>query len=240
MRGDKRIETQLKLDRTRVTSFYISADEKKLYDADEFKYIIHVLKMYPSDPFHILQYLMLRFHPMIIGTCKKYLEKQIAMDWLDLLSFARYSFVELVMRFNLDSTLFFKKYIPMALDRALNDYHIYDIRRRDLVHAIQLDALPAHEQDAVLAAQDDLLNQDNTESNYNQNELAMFREEVLRYLETAPELKPLDRQIFRSHFLDGLKVQEVAARLGLTTDKVKSHLHEALELVREHIRQNFA
>src|ERR1700723_1818673 len=141
MRGNKKVHTKLLLDRDRVLPFYLTPRQYEIYQHDDYKYLIHLLKIYPTDEFHIIQYLLLKFHPLILNTCHKFYAKKINMDWTDLISFARYSFVELVLRFNLNSTLFFKTFIPLALDRAINDFLLYDIRRKSIRSAIRLDRL---------------------------------------------------------------------------------------------------
>src|SRR6266481_2826151 len=115
MRGRRKHHTKLKLDRTRVLSFYLNDSQIRLYEQDIYKYLIHLLKIFPTDEFRIIQFLLLQFHPLIICICRKFHGKKIMLDWTDLISFARYCFVELVYRFNLDSTLYFKTFIPLAL-----------------------------------------------------------------------------------------------------------------------------
>lgn len=54
--------------------------------------------------------------------------------------------------------------------------------------------------------------------------------------ETLAALSPADREIVLSHYVEGLKVKEVAGRLGLSVNCVKQRLHRA----REHLHAQLA
>jgi RNA polymerase sigma-70 factor (ECF subfamily) len=46
-------------------------------------------------------------------------------------------------------------------------------------------------------------------------------------------LKPIDRQIVRLRFCDGLSTEEVSEATGLTTSAVKTRLHRARAMLRD-------
>lgn len=239
MRGQKKPETQLKLDRDRVLPFYITPEQAARYAEDEYKYIIHLYRLFPTDEFHVLQFLLLKFHPLILKICHKFHEKKIELDWMDLVSFARYSFVELVMRFDLNSTLYFKTYIPMALDRAVNDFHIYDIRRKNLIGAIRLDALTPPAREALLQEYADITNQNTESTDQPANLLADYKVECIHFVEIHPEITPQDKEIFLGYYLRGQEIEEVARKANLSPEVTKRRLATVMLEVKEHIRENF-
>ena len=230
-RGDKKPETQLKLDRTRVLSFYLSPEQKHLYDQDDYKYLIHLLRIFPTDEFRIVQYLLLKFHPLILRVAHKYAKKGIALDWLDLVSFTKYSFVELVMRFTLESTLYFKTYIPLALDRAVNDWHIYDIRRRAILNAVRLDAATTTDRDKYIAEHRDILNFEETD------EAVEYKQECVLFLDGNIGIPPLNKTLFRQHYLENIPLPDLVASHGRPMDEIKRRVAETLVEVRKHLRE---
>lgn len=231
MRGEKKAITQQKMDRQNILPFWITPAEKVLYDQDDYKYLIHLYRIFPTDEFHILQFLLLQFHPLILRVSAKYQQKGIALDWVDIVSFARYSFVELVHRFNLDSTLYFKTYIPLALDRALNDWMIYDIRRRDLLGASRLDSLPAATRDAVLESGMQDVNTDEMSEEVQ----AGWRAECLSFVDHHPDFLDSDRQLFRAHYLNGQQAAALAREHSLPTEVIKRRLSRVMQEVKQHL-----
>jgi hypothetical protein len=239
VRGAKKLHTRLLLDRERVLPFYLTPRQKELYDQDDYKYLIHLLKIYPTDEFHIIQYLLLKFHPLIIIICKKYLSKQINMDWTDLISFARYSFVELVLRFNLNSTLFFKTFIPLALDRAINDFLLYDIRRKGLRNAVRLDSLHFQDKDHLLQENCLVQNKDNRETETHTSHVDEYRKECISFVETLTGYTALEKQVFLENYVRNKALIVICRERNLTLEDYSSKMQDMLEEVKEHIRLNF-
>jgi hypothetical protein len=239
VRGNKKTHTKLLLDRERVLPFYITQEQRELYEADEFKYLIHLLKVYPTDEFHIIQYLLLKFHPLLINTCKKFYAKKINLDWTDLLSFARYSFVELILRFNLNSTLFFKTYIPLALDRAINDFLLYDIRRLGLQNAVSLDSLPFQERELFLRENVIVQNKDNRETECHEDHVDEYRAECVTFVRKLPNFTHLEKQVFIENFVKNKALIQICKDKRLSFEIYSPKMVEILEEVKEHIRLNF-
>jgi hypothetical protein len=238
MRGQKKPETQKKLDRERVLPFYLTVQERALYDQDDYKYLIHLLKVFPTDEFHILQYLLLKFHPLIIKVCRKYYAKKIDLDWTDLISFARYSLVELVLRFDLTSTLYFRTYIQLALDRAVNDYHVYDIRRHRIRNAIRLDKVP--DKEIYLREQHTFLNQDMPlETEHPAGSIKDYRDECIHFVEKHPRFSIQDKDLFYRHFVKHEDLDILATQRAISNEQAKRLIQQILLEVKEHIAENF-
>ena len=239
MRGAKKYHTRLLLDRERVLPFYVTPRQAELYKLDDYKWLIHLLKVYPTDEFHIIQYLLLKFHPLIINICKKYLNKKINMDWTDLISFARYSFVEMVLRFNLNSTLFFKVFIPIALDRAMNDFLLYDARRKGLTNAVRLDNLRFQDRDMLLQENCLVQNKDNKEVEKNTTHVDEYRKECISFVENLPGFTNLEKQVFLENYVKNKALIVICRERNLALEDLSGRMVEMLDEVKEHVRLNF-
>jgi hypothetical protein len=239
VRGNKKAHTRLLLDRERVLPFYITPKQKELYDRDDYKYLIHLLKIYPTDEFHIIQYLLLKFHPLIIKTCKKYLTKKINMDWTDLISFARYSFVEMVLRFNLNSTLFFKVFIPIALDRAMNDFLLYDARRKGLRNAVRLDTMHYQDKDNLLRENCLVQNKDNRDVETHNTHVDEYRKECIYFVKALPGFNPMEKLVFLENYVNNKALVQICRERGLALEDYSGKMVDILDEVKEHIRLNF-
>lgn len=239
MRGQKKQATQLKLDRDRVLSFYLTPEQKELYDQDDYKYLIHLLKIFPTDEFHIIQYILLKFHPLIIKVCRKFYLKKIDMDWMDLISFARYSVVELVLRFDLSSRLYFRTYLPLALDRAVNDYFVYSMRRRGLRNAVRLDTIPSADQDNVLREHANFSNLDIEEQTHPAGAIKDYRDECLHFIESHTEFTIPEKELFLRHFIRHEELEDIIKGNGLGLAKAKRIIQRMLFEVKDHLKENF-
>lgn len=237
MRGNRKQHTLRKLDRTRTLPPYLSKRQAKLYEQDIYKYLIHLLKIFPTDEFHVVQFLLLQFHPLILRVCRKFNAKNIQLDWMDLVSFARYCFVELLYRFDLNSTLYFRTFIPLALDRAINDYLMYDLRRKALFNSVRLDQLTVGEKDTVLKEHSEISGYENSDTS---NEaLKAYKDECIHYVEKHTEIAIEDKDIFLEHFLRGVDLSTIAKQKRLPLHLVRKKLSLVLEEVKQHLKENF-
>lgn len=234
MRGLRKNSTLQKLDRTRVLPFYLTQEQIALYDQDIYKYLIHLLRCFPEDIFHITQFLLLQFWPLIIRTCGRY--KDMPYDWTDILAFGRYSFMELILRFDLNSTLYFKTYIPLALDRACNDLRIYDQRRKGLLNAIRLDQVSNYERDAIMQEHTAVSNLENSE--YSQDDLQDYKDECLHFVERNKGIDPIDKYVFLEHYMRNRDLADIAKGKKLTLEDARSRLARVLAEVKVHLREN--
>jgi RNA polymerase sigma factor (sigma-70 family) len=237
----KKDKTLQKLDRSRVLPFYITREESILYDRDSYKYLIHALKCFPNDQYHILQYLLLKFHPLIISLCRKYESKGIMMDWLDLVSFARASFVELIYRFDLTSGIYFPTYIPIALDRCIRDYHMYHIRRKALMRcSVSMDSLPENMQHSIINTHMDC--NDHGSPQHEQVEQAQFlshcKEEIFHFIEKR-NTSERSKLAFKLVYFEGKTIPEVALELEMSATQTKKVLEELMVSVKEYLRTHF-
>lgn len=234
--GTKKQHVQVRLDRNNVTAPYLSPEEVELYERDEYKYVIHLLKTQPNDEYRILQFLLLKFYPLIVKTAARY-SKVLSLDWTELISFTRHAFIELVYRFNLSGTLYFKTYIPIALRRALYDYLLYEKRRHSLLAAVHLDSMEAPVKEAVVHEAQPLLDWDSSHP-----QAAMFascKEEIRKFVESSPELVDRDRVIFFSLFYQGKSADATAQQLRTSAAEIRKSQQFTLEVVRDHLRDNF-
>ena len=228
MRGTKKARTLLKLDRDNVVPFYLTMEQVALYNQDDYKWLIHLLKVFPDDQFQILQYLLLKFHPLIIKTCSTYARK-ITIDWMDLISFARHSFIELIYRFNLDSTLYFKMYITLALPRAINDYCVYDNRRQQLHNAIRLDELPQTTREEIIGANEEIYGP--------AVDLQQKKLEFIEFIEHCPQVPPLDRQIFKA-FAVNQDYATIAKLHSVSVATARVTVQNCLQLLRNYLQEH--
>lgn len=235
MRGERKPSTLAKLDRSRVLPFYLTPEEKALYDQDDYKYLIHLYRLFPTDHFHVLQYLMLKFHPLILRVCSKYHNRGIGLDWAELVSFARHAFVELIMRFTLKSTLYFRTYIPLALDRAVNDRFIYAMRRLPLTGAVRLAPMEPQVQDALLEESNQFLNTDGED----EAAFLSMMQEVLGFVDGHYDFTPQERAIFREFYVTQLPIDEIALKRNMRPDVTQKKLKRVLRITKEHVKKNY-
>ena len=228
MRGSKKASTLEKINRENVISPYLTPQIKAIYDADPYKYLIHVVKAFPDDRYRIIQFLVLKFHPLLLKVCQKYVKKNIAMDWTDLLSFAKYSFVELIYRFDLNSTLYFCTYMPLALDRALNDYHVYDLRRTGLENATKLEDLQMEARETLLQESLDIQGVSEEEP-MRSDAIVDYKQNCLKFVETVLTLIPEDKELLITYLNNPQK-------LDTYPKDQKTRIRRGLILLKEHLR----
>lgn len=224
MRGERKPKTILKLDRRNLLPFYLTHEQKALYDADEYKYLVHLLKVTSDDNLCILQYLLLKFHPLILKTCFIFI-KRIPIDWIDLISFAKNSFIELIYQFDLDSSLYFRKYMSMALPRAINDYCVYEIRRGKLHSAIRLDELQISEQEALI--KDQALLEGESE------ELKGQKREIVQFLAETEKLDAFQKKVICA-FLISKDYLEVGKQFEKSQTQIRKIVMDGLKILKRH------
>jgi len=238
MRGAKKPETLKKLNRLNVLPFYLSEELQELYDQDEYKYLIHLLKCNPNDEHRILQYLLLKFHPLIIKTCSKY-SKLIPMDWMDLIGFGRYAFIELIYRFNLGGTLYFRTYIPLALSRALNDLYVYLSRRWGMNSATSLDTCSDYVQEFLRSTDYVTSNHTNTETMAIWEGHTDVGDEIKGYVLGLVTFPLIHRKIYLEATLGGVGAKKIAAREQVEPEEIERILELIGVLVRKHLKRNY-
>lgn len=239
MRGNKKAHTKILLNRENVLAPYLSPRQAEIYAEDEYKYLIHLLKLFPTDEFKITQYLLLKFHPIILIICKKYYMKKINLDWLDLISFARYSFIELVLRFNLNSTLYFKVFIPLALDRAINDFLLYDMRRIRLRNALRMDKMTTEDRDSILEEHQIVTNKENKDLEISSGKIDEYRTECVEFVKSHSGFTPMEKHIFLENYIRNKPLIQICKSRNFAVEKVAPRMQEILEELRDHIRINF-
>lgn len=224
----RKTATLEKLDRSRIIGFYLTPRQHALYIEDEYKYLVHLFRLYSTDEFHILQYLLLKFHPLILSICFKYSKRQVSMDWRELVSFARSIFAELVMRFDLNDTLYFRTYLRLALDRALSDRFLFEDRRKSLTSAIRLDVAEEHERDAYMMQHATFTNVETENTN-----VTGLMEDSLVLIEASPDLTPMAKWVFVQTFVQDKTLQEIASMIGLTIEATRRHLTIVVNFLRD-------
>ncbi len=229
MRGSKKARTIAKLDRDNTLPFSITAEQKFLYDQDDYKYLIHLMRVFPNDEFMILQYLIVKFHPLVIKTCHKF-NRKINIDWLDLIGFARHCFIELVYRFDLNSTLYFKMYISLALPRAINDYYVYDKRRTSLNQATRLDELPQGSREALIEANYDIYGCDE------RTEQQDLKLELVEFI-NSQSIPPIDKKVF-ADFASNIDLNTIAKKHALPLSTVKTITASCSQMAKEYYYSN--
>jgi DNA-directed RNA polymerase specialized sigma24 family protein len=110
---------------------------RTLYQRDDYKFIIHYIRAFPDGDIPAMQYLLVSFHPLVVALCGHY-SHYIKLEWRDLLSFAMQRFIELVYRYPIQSGLYFRTYIQIALRRAIRDKVLFESRRHLLHAAVSL------------------------------------------------------------------------------------------------------
>lgn len=197
------------IDPNNVLPFEVCEHSLQYYDQDEYKYLLHYARAFPDGRIPVVQYLLIRFHPLIIKTCGHY-HTALEMEWRDLISFARQKFIELLYRFKLDSSLYFRTYIETALRRAIYDRVLFESRRKLLLKATSLEAL--HETDAFMQHKELILDAVEPAEDYGD-----ILKKLLRFVETSQELTEEDRTLFRLRFIEGCSLQQAGTKLKLAS-----------------------
>ena len=231
MRGSKKASTLEKLNRENVISPYLTPQLRIIYDADPYKYLIHLVKAFPDDRYRVIQFMTLKFHPLLLKVCQKYVKKNIDLDWTDLLSFAKYSFVELIYRFDLNSTLYFCVYMPLALDRALNDYHVYNLRRQNLENAIRLEDMQMETKETLIQESYDIqgLSPEDGNAEVMMDSIIEYKQECLQFVELVPDMLPEEKALLVS-YLNG------NVRLDSYPKDQKTKIRRGMNLLKQHLR----
>jgi hypothetical protein len=234
MQGTTRKAATLeKFNRDNVLPPFITAEQLVLYEKDPYKYIIHLLRTSPEDDFHVLQFLYLKFYPLVIKICGHY-RSMLEMDWVELVSFTKNLFMELVFRFDLNSTLYFRTYMPIALSRALYDHYAFEQRRSGLLTASSLDSVEEIKADTLIRE-----HHENHTSGFSNEYLKECKEEIGHFLETCPTLNQVEKQMFTDIYIYGKDITEVASGLQCSTLDVRLGTHTVLSTIKEHLRSNF-
>jgi RNA polymerase sigma factor (sigma-70 family) len=232
--GVRKAKTLEKFDRLRVLPLYITDDQRQLYEKDHYKYLIHVLRTQPHDELRILQFLFLKFYPLVVKICKHY-RNLLSLDWIDLISYAKQQFIELIYRYDLGSTLFFRTYMPIALSRTIHDYYLYENRRKGVLGAESLDGMEEFYREGQM---EDAANFSNNEDE--QLDLqAQAKIEIKNFIDTCPKLTTWQREIFRRIYFQNEPIQELAGKLQTTTLAIKLEMSDVLKLVKGHLSDNF-
>lgn len=189
-----------------------------------------MLKLNPNDELKILQYLLLKFYPLIIKTSKKY-SKMLRMDWSDTVAFTKHAFVELIYRFDLSSTLYFKAFMPLALKRALYDYFLYIDRRSAIYGAQRLDSLPLGIKESVIHDSQKFYSTENKKQ-----ELQDFKAEIKELVITG-NYTELQKNIFLAVYFHGLSINEAAKKYLVKVDEAKEQIFTIMTEVKEHTRE---
>jgi len=158
---------------------------------------------------------------------------------LDLISFARYSFVELVLRFPLNSTLFFKVFMPIALDRAVNDFLLYDTRRRSLRNALRLDNLQTQDRDSLFEEHNTVLNKNNREVEDHGSHIEEYRTECIEFIKRHKKFSALDKQLFLENFVKNKALVQICKDRNLDIEVVHPKMYEMLMDIKDNIRNKF-
>ena len=213
-----------------VLPFDVSPEALVFYKQDEYKYLIHYARSYPEGMIPIVQYLLLRFHPLIIKISGHYFPA-LDMEWRDLISFTRQKFIELVYRFNLCSSLYFRTYIQTALRRAIYDRVLFESRRKALLNATSLDAWsqnPGSEGNPEHYALDGSLSQ---EPEYPTEDFSLILEKVIAYVAEDQLFTLEDRHLFKLRFLEGCSLEQIRSKLG----KPNFYIIARQRYIREHL-----
>lgn len=153
------------------------------------------------------------------------------MDWLDLLSFTRHSFIQLLLRYDLNSRLYFRVYIKLALDRAVNDYYTFLMRRVAIQNATRLDLIPDDLREVVLHQHAEEGIAEKRPENLKEQQ-----RECLEFLRDNPNLSQTVKQLFNDRFIGGMEIAEISDKYGITKGEVKRLLHACTDLLRDFLR----
>jgi len=152
-----------------------------------------------------------------------------SIDWLDLISFTKNAFIELVYQFNLDSSLFFRKYISIALPRAINDYCVYNIRRRNLHAAVRLDDMLIPEQEALLNGQSSI-----SQEREDQMDLQQRKRELFVFIQDTRKLTDPEKKIILE-FLEEKDYTALARKHKRSSAQIKKIVTVGIQLIRKHL-----
>lgn len=187
------------VDPSNLLPFEVPEDARVFYRDDEYKYLIHYARSFPTGQVPVFQYLMVRFHPLIIKTSGHYFSV-LGMEWRDLISFTRQKFLELVYRFNLKSSLYFRTYIQTALRRAVYDKVLFEARRKELSKAVSLNH--------INRSDEELHQKELSVMPVNSEDSALVLSKILHFVEITDELTEEDRLIFKLRFIEHSTIEE--------------------------------
>lgn len=200
-------------------------DMQTFYAEDEYKYLIHYIRAFPEGRVPIMQYLLIRFHPLIIKVSGRYV-KVLDMEWRDLISFTRCKFIELIYRFKLRSSLYFRTYIETALRRAVYDRVLYETRRKSLLAAQSVEEIhnnaESHPLPAELTCQAENPHED----------LKGVLHKINEFVLASPEVTAQDKIIYGLRFIEGNSLQETCKKLKLPSFVVvdrQKHIRKVLQ-----------
>ncbi len=202
-----------------------------LYAQDDFKYLIHVLRTDPSDPFRILQFLTVRFYPLLVSTCGKYSKSGLKGSWLDLISQAKTRFVILVYQFKLDGTLYFRQYITTALDRYFCTYLSYIIKRKSVLDTISINT--AYQQNIMRVLEHD--GEESIEGNLRDEPVNYLLAECKFFVAKVYGESSTEYEVFTLHFFHKEPVGLLAEMFGVSSHQVRKIHKEIILQLKVHI-----
>lgn len=221
---------RITIDTAAYLPFEVTPTARALYEQDDYKYLVHYIRACPDGQIPALQFLLLRFHPLIVKLCGRY-NTAMNMEWNDLINFARQKFIELIYRYNLNSSLYFRMYIATALRRALYDKVLFELRRKKLSQAVSFDGADA---DALLG--------DAAAVTYKPEEeledVAAVAGELVRFVKTTAELSPLEKRLFALRFVQGLHLKEVCKQLDIASFNAVALQRKVRKVLQAHARKH--
>lgn len=197
--------------------FEVTEELRVLYRDDEYKYLIHYARAFPTGQIPVLQYLLIRFHPLIIKLSGYYFQV-LGMEWRDAISFSRQKFLELIYRFKLNSSLYFRTYIQIALRRALYDRVLFESRRKELSKATSLDNVPKEGND--IYPNELKVFQGSSE------DAALVLKKLVSFVGTSERFSKEDKLIFKMRFMERATIENTKKALKIEAKISKTNVNK--------------